>query len=306
MAVTASRMAPPNTTSDRAPVHDPMVTPRDRMSFALFLTVSLHAGLILGIGFTWHSAPQPSPTIEITLAQHNDVDEPDHADFLAQANQLGSGDLTEVKETTTSEDADFHQDVVQDVLREAQPDVPEDSSTGELALLTTVSAAADEAPEEEASDPTDSRPTLQSEYQDLAREIASLDARLALSYQIEAKAPRVRRLTSVSARRIEDAYYLQSWRRKVEAVGNLNYPAEARTHRLYGSLRMLVSITPDGGLKEVRILESSGHKVLDDAALRIVRLAAPYAPFPPKMRKNTDILEIIRTWQFRKNRYTSS
>ena len=68
----------------------------------------------------------------------------------------------------------------------------------------------------------------------------------------------------------------------------------------------MVSITPDGALKEVRILDSSGHKVLDDAAIRIVRLAAPFAPFPEEMRQSTDILEIIRTWQFRRNHYTSS
>jgi protein TonB len=110
----------------------------------------------------------------------------------------------------------------------------------------------------------------------------------------------------VSAKRTVDAYYLQSWRRKVEAVGNLNYPAAARRDRLYGSLRLLVAITPDGDLKEVRVLDSSGHAILDDAAVRIVELAAPFAPFPPEMRRNTDVLEIIRTWQFRKNRYTSS
>ena len=90
------------------------------------------------------------------------------------------------------------------------------------------------------------------------------------------------------------------------SVGNLNYPGEARRRNLYGELRLLVSITPDGALQEVSVLESSGHKILDDAALRIVRLAAPFAPFPEEMRKSTDVLEIIRTWQFRKGTYTSS
>ena len=92
----------------------------------------------------------------------------------------------------------------------------------------------------------------------------------------------------------------------METVGNLNYPEEARREQLYGSLRLMVSITPDGGLKEVRILDSSGFKVLDDAAIRIVRQAAPFAPFPEEMRQSTDVLEIIRTWQFRKNHYSSS
>jgi protein TonB len=132
-------------------------------------------------------------------------------------------------------------------------------------------------------------------------EIASLEARLDAQRQIYAKRPRVKRLTSLSTAASTDAYYLNSWRRKIEKVGNLNYPAEARRDKLYGSLRLLVAIHPDGSLKEVALLESSGHAVLDDAAMNIVRLAAPYAPFPDELRQSTDVLEIIRTWQFRKN-----
>ena len=84
-------------------------------------------------------------------------------------------------------------------------------------------------------------------------------------------------------------------------MGNLNYPQQARQNKLYGSLRLMVAVTPDGSLKEVVLLETSGHKVLDDAAINIVRLAAPFAPFPDELRQTTDVLEIIRTWQFRKN-----
>ena len=89
----------------------------------------------------------------------------------------------------------------------------------------------------------------------------------------------------------------------MQRVGQLNYPEAARTARLYGSLRLLVAIAADGALVDARVLESSGHRVLDEAAVRIVRLAAPFAPFPPGMRRNTDVLEIVRTWQFRKNRH---
>jgi protein TonB len=84
-------------------------------------------------------------------------------------------------------------------------------------------------------------------------------------------------------------------------VGNLNYPEEARRKQLYGDLTLLVTIRPDGSLKEVKVMRSSGHQVLDDAAMRIVRLAAPYPPFPAEMRKSTDLLEIVRSWQFRRN-----
>ncbi len=81
-------------------------------------------------------------------------------------------------------------------------------------------------------------------------------------------------------------------------VGNLNYPEEARRNRIYGSLRLMVSLLPDGHVKDISVLESSGHRVLDDAAIRIVRLAQPFAPFPKDMREEADILEIIRTWKF--------
>lgn len=95
------------------------------------------------------------------------------------------------------------------------------------------------------------------------------------------------------------AYYLDAWRREVERVGQLNYPAEARAKQLAGTLRLRVTIAADGNLKDVRITESSGHAVLDEAALRIVRLAAPYAPFSPTMRTVAEVLEIERSWQFR-------
>ncbi len=104
----------------------------------------------------------------------------------------------------------------------------------------------------------------------------------------------MKRLTSVSAKSADEAAYLNMWRQKVERIGNANYPDS----RVFGNLRMLVVLSYDGTLTDVRILASSGHKSLDDAALRIVRLAAPYQQFPVEMRKKYDQLEIIRTWKF--------
>ncbi len=97
------------------------------------------------------------------------------------------------------------------------------------------------------------------------------------------------------------AYYMESWRRKVERIGNLNYPEEAKRRQLAGSLLVQASVRADGSLVGVRILRSSGHAVLDQAAVRIVELSAPFAPFPPELRATTDILDITRTWQFLRN-----
>ena len=115
---------------------------------------------------------------------------------------------------------------------------------------------------------------------------------------------RIRRVSATATGDPELAYYLESWRRKVERVGNTNYPAEARARSLSGTLRLLVAITPDGELQEVRLLASSGHPVLDDGAVRIVQLAAPFSPFTRTMRATTDLLEIERTWRFRNDRLT--
>ena len=284
---------------------DAVITPRDRLSFTVFLAASLHAALILGVGFAWHVDHAQSPTIEVTLAQHDDRVAPDRPDFLAQSNQLGSGDAADARETTTTETADFHDSAIQQV---ASDPTPQEERVAARATLTTSSVRDEQAPIEAPQDAVEARlsPSDQRRLMDLSQEIASLEARLDTETNSEAKSPRVRRLTSVSARAAVDAYYLQSWRRKVETVGNLNYPEEARRDQLYGSLRLMVSITPDGALKDVRILDSSGFKVLDDAAVRIVKQAAPFAPFPEEMRQSTDVLEIIRTWQFRKNHYSSS
>jgi protein TonB len=131
-------------------------------------------------------------------------------------------------------------------------------------------------------------------------DIANLQAKLMLEQEKMAKRPKVTRVTSASTLAHEDADYLDTWRQRIETLGNLNYPEEARANSIHGSLRMLVSIRPDGSVQEVDILKSSGHPTLDDAAIRIVQLAAPFQPFPLEMRERMDLLEIIRTWKFEK------
>ena len=274
----------------------PTITPKDRLGFTLFLAASLHAALILGVGFTVDANLQDSPTIEVTLALSNDVEAPEDADFLAATNQLGSGTESEIMETTTTQEADFHANQMQEIIPDPLSATPA-AQYEKRELLTTVAAAEDAVTTDEETpvEATDSLVTSENlSYDELAREIASLEARIALEQQAKAKRPRVKRLTSVSTKSADEAGYLNMWRQKVERVGNANYPASG----VYGNLRMLVILSHDGTLQEVRILESSGHRVLDNAAMRIVRLAAPYQAFPVEMRKAYDQLEIIRTWKF--------
>jgi protein TonB len=128
-------------------------------------------------------------------------------------------------------------------------------------------------------------------------EIARLTAELDRKSAAYANRPR-RKAISASTTEYRYAAYLDAWRRKVERIGNLNYPDEARRKRLYGNLVLHVAVRSDGSIERIRLLHSSGHKLLDDAAIRIVRLAAPFAPFPPDVLEETDVLDITRTWQF--------
>jgi protein TonB len=280
------------------------VSPGDRLSFTVFLAVALHAALILGVTFTYVTSKPSTHTMEVTLAQQRAKRRPDKADFLAQFNQVGSGALEEKALMTAPTEAQF-QDTE---IRETSQDVPQSASykaveQKQTAITTTAMTDHNVTVDSEAPKTALQKAEFENKksLQARALEIASLEARIDRQRQIYAKRPRIKRLTSLSTASSADAFYLNSWRRKIESVGNLNYPQKARKNKLYGSLRLMVAILPDGSLKEVELLESSGHQVLDDAAVRIVRLSAPYAPFPDELRQSTDVLEIIRTWQFRKN-----
>lgn len=131
-------------------------------------------------------------------------------------------------------------------------------------------------------------------------EIARLTERInakTRAYQSRAR----RKAISTSTREYRYASYMEAWRRKVERIGNLNYPEEARRKGLYGNLILHVSVRADGSLEGIRVVRSSGQDVLDQAAVRIVELAAPFAAFPPDIAAETDLLDITRTWQFQRN-----
>lgn len=127
--------------------------------------------------------------------------------------------------------------------------------------------------------------------------IASLSAEVRRKVEAQANRPR-RKFISASTREYRYASYMEAWRAKVERIGNLNYPEDARRQGLTGNLILDVALKPDGSVHEITIRRSSGNRVLDEAAVRIVNLAAPFAPFPEDIRRETDILHITRTWQF--------
>ncbi|WP_220802050.1 energy transducer TonB [Pseudomonas sp. NCCP-436] len=283
------------------------VRPADRLGFTLFLAAAVHVALILGVGFTLEPPPEISKTLEITLSTFNSEKTPEKADFLAQDNQQGSGSLEHAAAPKTTEQATFQNNEVRKVSPPATPQQPATRQEAPKAAVATRTPQPQKAPakHEQVKATPQTRPAPVFDAAQLSAEIASLEAELAQEVQAYAKRPKIHRLSAASTMRDKGAWYKDEWRKKVERIGNLNYPDEARRQRIYGSLRLLVSINRDGSLYEVQVLESSGQPVLDQAALRIVRLAAPYAPFTGDLA-DIDRLEIIRTWRFERGDRLSS
>jgi protein TonB len=268
------------------------------LGFTLFLTPAVHLALLLGVSFGLPEPNMVSKTLDVTLASFKSAEAPKQADFLAQHDQQGSGSLEHKATPKTTELAPFQDSEIRRVEPPARPKAsppPQPTRAAVASRAAQPDKTSTKAPAPRPPQPTQAAPEFDSSQ--LSAEIASLEAQLSHEQQLYAKRPRIHRLNAASTMRDKGAWYKEEWRRKVERVGNLNYPDAARRERLYGSLRLLVSINRDGTLREVQVLESSGHTILDQAALRIVRLSAPFAPFSGDL-SDVDVLEIIRTWRF--------
>ena len=276
------------------------ISATDRLIFTLFLSVVLNAVLILGLGFDFediNNQDSPLPTLEVILVEKNDSEKPEDADFLAQVDQSGMGNTENQVTPRTLEaaqDLPVPFDGDSDILR------PEQTTNQVQPVQQEVLTARESASQVFAIETPDKQQAEEASSAELIKrgqEIARLTAEIRESFEIYSKKEK-HRFISASTASFRDAAYLDSWRRKIERVGTLNYPDSARRQHLSGSLIMDVAINTDGTIREVTIRRPSGHKILDDAAIRIVRLAQPFAPLPPEMLKDTDVLHITRTWQF--------
>ena len=255
---------------------------RERFRFMIFLSACAHALLVLGVGFTYLTDANDESSIEVTLAQYRSQIQPDDADFIAQENQTGSGSQDE----TTVPSSPFMSDLNDADINEVRPapgaqvlnETPEQHNLTALSSINAEQAVAQQRdmPEQEKKQAL----SEQSSSEEISLAIASLQAQLDLQQQALARQPRKYTLSSASARKSHEASYLDSWRRRVEAVGNINYPIKARQQQVYGNVRMLISLNASGQISETRIIQSSGESLLDQAAFDIVNLAAPFEPFP--------------------------
>lgn len=238
----------------------------------------------------------PLKPLDVILVNARTETRPLNPEALAQANLDGGGTVEAARQATSPLPAS-PEDSVAATQAEARVQALEQQAQELMQRLKSDYAVAEARPEPQ---PEPRPPTPTPAPQDLAArslEMARLAARIDQQWDAYQKRPR---RMFVGARAVEFTFarYVEDWRLKVERVGNLNYPEAARRNKLYGSLVLTVSINSDGTVESVQIDRSSGSKVLDAAAVRIVEMAAPFAPFPEEMRSKVDILGITRTWTF--------
>lgn len=261
------------------------------------VSILLHA-ILLSVHFKYPEAMRSisGPPLEVILVNAKTKEKPAKARALAQANLDGGGNTdqdrrarTPMPVTKATEGKDLAQ--AQTRVKELEAQQQRLLAMAKSATPAIASEAARPVPAEEPAPSVSGR-----DLRDLAIAALKLQAQIDKRHEEYQKRPR-KQFIGANASEYRFAQYEDDWRNKVERVGTLNYPPEARG-KMYGNLRLEVTIRPDGSVESVRLDRSSGLKVLDDAAFRIVKMAAPYGEFPADIRKDTDLLVITRTWFF--------
>lgn len=296
-------------------------------AIAIWFSVAVHA-VLLAIQFEpeLRDIAKRLPSLDVVLVNAKTEKAPDNAELIAQANLDRGGNTDEdrkmktVLPTPLKQTAEVQLQEKKEAstaaksVEERSKKEQEEKKVAELekqadALMTQLKAdskvAADPVQkattrvveEEAAKENVISRKLNREAMLAASLEIDRLEAQIAKQQEEYQKRPK-RRFLGARAKAADDALYLEAWRQKVERIGNMNYPAAARNQKLYGRLQLTASIRSDGSIEGITIDKSSGSKVLDNAAINIVKLAAPYSKFSAKMKKTTDILGITRTWTF--------
>ncbi|PHS73022.1 MAG: energy transducer TonB [Cycloclasticus sp.] len=253
----------------------------------------VHALVILGVTFEADIQRSVGRALEIVLVKTPDKERPDEADFLAQEDQMGSG--TEEEKAINQQQSRLQKMFEEQVVSEATKDQKAKTKAQKVLLQAEAEVAI------EASNklvPDNSKELTVADFLRQDREIAQLQAEITAAFTSYSRRPRTLHINSINAHKYIAASYEAAWQRKIERVGNLNYPGEARRKKLSGTLILSVELYADGNLKKITINRRSGHKIIDDAAINIVKLAAPFAPLPIELQQEVDILVITRTWQF--------
>lgn len=272
--------------------------PGDRLAVTVLFSTVVHAVVALGVTFTPEDPAASLPTLDVTLVATRSLERPENPDFLANANQQGGGDRPEprrVRQAAAGSSLEGQAERPPEPRADDAP--PPKPATPEPVVATTAeSGRRVEKPRPEPPEEVSPRLISGRELMQRSAEIARLAAEIDRRSEQYARRPR-RKFVDASTREYEYAAYMRAWVARVERIGNLNYPDDARRRRLSGSLVLTVAVRRDGSVERVDLIQPSGHKVLDDAAIAVVHLAAPFAPLP-RTEENVDVLHITRTWQF--------
>jgi protein TonB len=268
------------------------------MALALLASAAVH-GMMLSTQFVQVNPrlfEDPNLPMEVVLVNAKTAEAPLNPDALAQVSLAGGGNTDEDRRLKSPLPASSK-------TRSGSEEAALQTRVAELeqqarTLLTQLQPSGQLQERPQAAPPAPIQPAIDASQLNLqAREMAQLQARISQQWDAYQKRPK-RAFVGANVKEYAFARYVEDWVTKVERVGNVNYPEAARRQGLYGSLRLTVSIHADGRIEKVDIDRSSGSKILDTAAIRIVELAAPYARFPDDMREKADILSITRTWTF--------
>lgn len=271
----------------------------ERLSVTFLFSIIAHAVVVLGLTFEYAKPAPRLPSLDVILVQSASGKKPEKADFLANANNEGGG---------TSDKAVRPTDLVSAPVPKPQPGIaPMPLETGtrepqpanEREVLTQKKSNFNVRTQAQAVEqPETSRPNPQAQT-DRKLEMARLANELHNENQVYAKRPK-KKFISANTKEAADAAYQAGWVARIERIGNLNYPDEARRQQLQSGKKLVLMLTAgvkrDGSLAGVDIVQTSGFKLVDEAAIRIVRLAAPFPPLPPSI--DYDELYITRTWEF--------
>jgi periplasmic protein TonB len=274
----------------------PRIGDDQRLTATLVFSLLLHGLVILGVGFALEQAAPVVPMLDVILTQTQTPLTPKQADFLAQANNQGGGDQDKASRPRDIQPGTMPQAEPGVAPRPVRAQAPAPTPQTQARIVSSINDETQVAVPNRNPKTAPLPLPLGQQKVEHDMEMARLAAEIHLRSNRYAKRPS-RKFVSASTQEYAWATYLRAWVDRAERVGNLNYPDEARRRRLAGTLVINVGVLRNGSIERIDIVQSSGIKLLDDAAIRIARLAEPYPPLP-KTQDNPDILNVIRTWRF--------
>lgn len=274
----------------------PGTSSADRLGVTLLFSLIAHGVLALGLTFEYEKPAPQLPSIDVILVQSANDEKPAKADFLSQANNAGGGTVEKSKRPSEPLSSAIPKAVAGIAPVQLENGAPRPETPTDTKMLTTKQSKFTVRTDTAKPD-TPTRPAAVERDEDQRKlEMAKLAQEIQRESEQYAKRPK-RKYISANTKEYEFAAYMRAWVARIERIGNLNYPDEARRQQLHGQLVLTVGLTRDGRVKSVDVIQSSGRKVLDDAAVRIVHLAEPF-PALPEDKEKVDELYISRTWQF--------